>query len=363
MNLGVFLAIGESFKDFKNKGQDVLIVDYLLKNYSRNFDKVFVFSYREEEFVLFDNVYILPNKWRIHRYLYSLFLPFLYPRIISSCSILRGLQLTGGLPAVASRIFFGKKSIINYGYNYQQFAKIERKPVQAFLYQMIERFILNFCVAIIVTAPYLKKYLLKNLSKNKVQLIPNGVDVDLFQKRQVQTKYDIVYVGRFEKQKNLANLIKAVSLLSSNQTLLFVGQGSQREELVKLAHQRNIRLIIKDTVSHSKVPAILQQARVFVLPSLIEGQPKILLEAMACEMPVVASDIIAHREIIKHGVNGILCDTKPEYLAAVLSRILKDTHLQKKLSRNARTTIMRLYNMVLLNKKEIALLYRLGKIA
>ena len=357
MNVGVFLSMGESFRDLKTKGQDTLVRDYLLKNYSRNFDTVYVFSYENESFTYFGNVKILPNKWRTHRFFYSIFLPFFYPRIIASCDILRGLQLTGGIPGLLSKLFFRKKFVFNYGYFYEQFAFLEGKRLQSFMYRLIKFPILYFSDSVIVTTDYLRKYLIQFIPEEKITIIHNGVDTSLFLKKNAKRRYTCIYVGRFEKQKNLHALILAVSQLKNKYvSLLFIGSGSQKKELENSAKRYGVNLTILDSITHTKLPFYLNQSSLFILPSLIEGQPKALLEAMSCELPVIASDIFAHREIITHKKNGILSGTKPEEIAKVLESILKDKPMQEMLAKNARKTILEKYTMTQLNKKEIVLL-------
>ena len=94
----------------------------------------------------------------------------------------------------------------------------------------------------------------------------------------------------------------------------------------------------------------------FVLVSLIEGQPKVLLEAMSCGLPVIASQIPAHEEIISHNKNGILSDINPQDITQALRSVMTDPNLRQKLGKNARQTIIKHYNMHDLNRQETILL-------
>lgn len=362
MILGVFLGIGESFRDFKNKGQDELIIEYLLKNYSQNFEKVFVFSYENERFNLFENIYILPNKYKINRFIYSIFLPFFYSKQILSCHILRGFQLTGGIPCLISKIVYNKKYVINFGYNYLQMAKIEKKFIQYYLYKLISFPILNIADFTIITAKHLRKNIIKYVSKSKIELIPNGVNTSVFKKFDQKKDIDIIYIGRLERQKNLVNLIKGIAKLKRDKLkLVFVGSGSLINFLPKLALKYHVNLQLSGSIPHSKLPAILNRAKIFVLPSLIEGQPKALLEAMSCEIPVIASNIPSHREIIKNNINGILSRTNSNDIAQHIKYLITNTILQKKLAVNARKTIISSFDAKKSNLKEILLLQLLAR--
>src|SRR3989344_3942762 len=109
MILGVFLAIGESLGDLKSKGQLKRLLDYNIKAYCQNFEKVYIFSYANEKEKLPKNCRLITNEKNINRYIYSLILPFLKKKYIDDCDIIRGLQLSGGIPASVCKIFFGKK--------------------------------------------------------------------------------------------------------------------------------------------------------------------------------------------------------------------------------------------------------------
>ena len=71
----------------------------------------------------------------------------------------------------------------------------------------------------------------------------------------------------------------------------FVGSGSQKEELVKLAVKLGVNLKVTDQIPNEKLPETYRQADIFVLPSLAEGHPKALLEAMSCGLACMASNI------------------------------------------------------------------------
>lgn len=352
MKLGVFLAIGESFSDFKNKGQDELIINYHLKNYSQNFEKVYVFSYANENIKYFSNVVILPNKWRLHRYIYSIFMPLLYWQTIKEIDVIRCFQISGGIPGIISKIFLKKKFVVNYGYDYVKFARIENKLFQSCLYKILIKFVLFFADKVIFTA----KYLVGNLTTN-YQLIPNGVDTVLFNRLKSKKDIDILYVGRLEKQKNLFSLIKSISLIKKyNLNTLFIGSGTLKNKLLKKAAKFKLKLKIIDSIPNIKLLEFYNRAKIFILPSYIEGQPKVLLEAMSCGVSVIASGIPAHKEIIVNKINGILCGTNADKIAKSIRYLYQNPKIRNKLSKNGRKTILLKYSKKSLNKQEINLL-------
>ncbi len=356
MNLGVFLSIGETFADFKSKGQYELILDFHLKNYSRHFEKVFVFSYGNEAFSPLPNVFVLPNTLRLHRYVYSLMLPFFYKDTIASCHVLRGLQLTSGIPSLISHLFFKIPYILYYGYDYKAFAEIEGKDYLSYFYGLISTPILMGARRIIVTSRHIQSTLSK-AEQQKTTLIPNGVDTSLFKYKLPTNSKRILFIGRFEKQKNLTLLISALgNLLKYKFTLVLVGKGTLENQLLKQAKKQNVDLVLHSPISHRELPAVFHEAGIFILPSLIEGQPKVLLEAMSSGVPVVASNIEAHQEIIKSRLNGILFDPTVKSLTRAIVDLMGNPKLYKSISRNARKIIEINFEKEMLNFKEIRLL-------
>ena len=93
------------------------------------------------------------------------------------------------------------------------------------------------------------------------------------------------------------------------------------------------------------LPALLNQARVFIQPSLYEGHPKTLLEAMSCGLPCIGSDVTGIKEDIEHGVTGYLCGTDSDAIAEAIDVVLSDASLREKLGHNARDYIADNYSL------------------
>ena len=78
------------------------------------------------------------------------------------------------------------------------------------------------------------------------------------------------------------------------------------------------------------MPYVLNQAKVFILPSYYEGHSKALLEAMSCELPCVGSDVVGIKEDIQYMETGYLCETDYKSIANAIETVLSDDLLQKK---------------------------------
>lgn len=363
MILGVFLAIGESLTDFKNKGQVDLFIRQNLTSYAHIFDRVYVFSYQNEKFADLKNISVLPNKWNTHRYFYSLMLPFIHYQKIKECNMLRGMQISGGIPGVVASILFRKPLVVNYGYRYTEFAKKEGKYLQALFYHLISPIVL-FCTTQIIVPT---KSLMRDLKawRKKIVIIPNGVDTNKFKPPRTRKKrlspINVLFVGRLDPIKNLESLVTAISLLPQKIILILVGVGAESDKLILLGKKLGVRLIIKGPVGHNKLPPIFREASIFVLPSLEEGHPKALLEAMAVGLPVVGTKVRGITDVINNGENGLLSDTTPVAIARAIQKIITNHRLAQKLGRNARLWVEKNCSLETTRTLEIKLLSHLAK--
>lgn len=357
--LGLFLAIGETWQDFVDKGQAELILSEKISVYAKYFDEVVIYSYGNEFLNLLPQVKVVGNRFGLHRYLYAFLLPLLHFSSIRSLSIMRGLQITGGIPLIFAKIINGKNAVVNYGYDYARVSRTENHFVRSKIYYLLQYLVLPFMDHVIVTTQSLANQVKK--INSKIDLIPNGVDVNKFNPGKFRKQVSkIMFVGRLEKQKNLPLLIKAVSLLQRNMHLVFVGKGSQEDSLKNLAREKNVHLSIVAPVAHDKLPELLKSADMFVLSSHIEGNPKALLEAMSCGLPVIGTNVEGIRDVIYHKQTGILVNLNPEELASWIQKLSSDSVLRKNIGIKARKFIIDHYNTHSLQKKEVQLLLTLS---
>ena len=110
-------------------------------------------------------------------------------------------------------------------------------------------------------------------------------------------------------------------------------------------------------VEQAKLPALYRSADAFVLASFTEGHPKVLLEAMACGVPCVASDCAGNRSLVTHGETGLLFDPhNAAALADCVRRVLTEPGLAESLTRAAREMVVTRYDLGQRVEQEIALL-------
>ena len=142
--------------------------------------------------------------------------------------------------------------------------------------------------------------------KNKFLLRPNWVDVLKSENISVRKVNKILTVGRVVEQKNFSYLISEFSNTKGKFSIDIVGEGPQKENLEKLALQRNVQVNFLGRVNHSELLSSYKEYKFFISTSYYEGNPKTLLEAMAAGCVVFASDISNHRELITNSNDGFL---------------------------------------------------------
>jgi glycosyltransferase involved in cell wall biosynthesis len=132
----------------------------------------------------------------------------------------------------------------------------------------------------------------------------------------------VAFVGRLEPVKNLVSLIEAMSALSKKGLpvqLWVIGDGSDRERLENAADTCGLRDKVKWWGFQDDPMALVRQCTIFVQPSLTEGFSLALIEAMACEIPVIATCVGGAPDVIEEGRTGWLIDPTPGAIAAALS--------------------------------------------
>jgi len=194
---------------------------------------------------------------------------------------------------------------------------------------------------------------------DKIFIVPNGVDTELFKPASVKDSNLITWVGRLVPEKGLVYLFRAMQMVfeeHGDARFVLVGDGPLRTELMNLVNKFDLtsRVDFVGSVGRVKVAELLSKSSIFVFPSLREGLPLSVLEAMACGVPVVGSDIPGVNDVVKHGENGFLVlprDSKA--LADGVSALLDDDRLRRGFGEEARKVIVDNYRWdIVLSKVE-----------
>ena len=236
-------------------------------------------------------------------------------------------------------------------------------PMSIKNYSLVLWSIFKCCHAYIGISPaFLLSYKASGLKEHKYKYIPNGVDLDRYspipkdERKALRLKYNfaehdnlIIFVGHFSPEKRPALLYKAwVKLCEQNicTKLIFVGHTKDHfevdagiaESIRQDGFHRGILSLIYFVEQTLHVDEYLKIADVFVLPSIREGLPNVLLESMACALPCIASDLPGVTDwLIEDGLTGVLfCSDDPNVLAARIAPFFVENGIKKEMGLAAR---------------------------
>lgn len=184
------------------------------------------------------------------------------------------------------------------------------------------------------------------LKAENINLVYNGVDQNVFfpSNRKSEEKY-VLYTGRISYGKGLVELIdcaEEVCKTREDVNFILAGDGPLFPNLKKKVIDTNLQNRIKflGRVNRKTIVDLYQNATVFAFPSYYEGLPGSLLEAMACQLPIVATKVPGNIELIEHNKNGVLIPPKNvSSLSKAIMDLLDDPDKREKFGKNARKTI------------------------
>ena len=207
----------------------------------------------------------------------------------------------------------------------------------------------NICVSQAVKSALIREY---GFPKSRTIVVSNGVNVSeyqvVFHQREVRLGRMgipmILCVARLSPEKNIKVLLEALSIVrrASIQFHCFiVGDGPEREKLVSETHKLKLVDAVSFAGFQQHIVPYLRDADLFVLPSLYEGLPLALLEAMASGLPCIATNVAGNSEVISHEENGLLVEpNSPDSLARAIMFLLEDGGTRNILGQNARRRVV-----------------------
>ena len=286
---------------------------------------------------------IICNRHRLPETLYRWLISRVYPLFWRGNVVVKTNQTAGGeIASVAARTA-GARFVARCGYMLSDFTARAHgaNSELARAHQSLERRIFATADRCVITTSAMAEIVAGHgIPRERIRMIPNYVDTDYLRPMpEMRRKGRVGFVGRLDRQKNVFSLIEAMRGLDAE--LVIVGDGPHASALQEAAREHGVRADFLGRVPHNELPAILNSCEIFALPSLYEGHPKALLEAMACGLSVVGADVPGVREVLRHGQTGWLCDTDAASIAEALNRLLTDADLRQHLGRNAREEIVR----------------------
>jgi glycosyltransferase involved in cell wall biosynthesis len=174
----------------------------------------------------------------------------------------------------------------------------------------------------------------------RARCVPNCIDTDAFTPGPSPDEpLDVLAVGRLHPEKRIGLLLHAVAKIPGAR-LTLVGDGPERRAIETEAARLGVPLSLMQHVPNENLPALYRRCHVFAITSVREGNPKALLEAMACGAACVGTSSPGIVDLITSGINGLLCDESPELLASAIMRLRSDDDLRCRLGRAARAEVV-----------------------
>lgn len=197
--------------------------------------------------------------------------------------------------------------------------------------------LLSKIVGFIAVSPQIKDNLIEvGVSPGKIIIQPNAVDSKHFYKRdkiEMRKKHGlpldkklVIFVGRFVEDKGPLRVLKAIEKME-NVSIIYIGGGSQNLESDKI--------VFKDKVTIDLVPELLSAADVFALPTLHEGSCNAIIEAMACGLPIVSSDIPEIRFQCESSSSILVDPMNVVAIEKAIYQVISNENKQKEMSKAA----------------------------
>jgi len=218
--------------------------------------------------------------------------------------------------------------------------------------------LMRFCADVITVSPELRRLLLQGgVPGDKVHFVPTAIDLEAYARddtvrREVRAEFGIAEgvtvigtAGRVQLQKNLPLFVRvARRLLDQGEKVRFliVGDGTDRPIVERTAAELGVSREVTITGWRRDVPRVMQAFDIFALTSSSEGMPIVALEAMALELPVVATDVGAMRQCMDPGETGILIPPGDlEGLSRTLTDLLRDPQRRRRMGEAGRARVER----------------------
>jgi glycosyltransferase involved in cell wall biosynthesis len=215
---------------------------------------------------------------------------------------------------------------------------------------------LNQTDAIIAVSREVEKELIEyGFQAERINRIPNGVDTDKFKRDKPfpeRSRISFILIGRRTPQKGIDIALKALKLLSARGinedkiSLRFYGLDFPGYDYHGMAAELGVLPMVQFLGHNDSIKEIYQDAHCLILPSRAEGLSNVLLEAMSCEMPVIATSISGTVDVVDNGKDGIIIQPdNPEELANAMEFIIKNPEKSYNLGKNARQKVTESFSL------------------
>ena len=259
--------------------------------------------------------------------------------------------------------------------------KIFDKPIilhihSSYFYQFINKskklkrnvifFILARVSVVIVLTHEMQSEMSSILEEKKIYVIRNGIDF-----KKIENKFNfirkqnfILYLGRYTKEKGIYDLIDAIKMVINKgyDIKLNLYGENERQKIVDYVKKRDLesKIFINDWIDGKKKIGVLYQSSFIVLPSYTEGIPNVIIEAMATQTPIIATEVGGLKEILVDGENAIIIQAgNPRDLSDKIIDLLNNEILRKTISKNAYEYAKREFDIEIIRNQLYKILNRI----
>jgi glycosyltransferase involved in cell wall biosynthesis len=261
-------------------------------------------------------------------------------------------------------------------FSFPLFSSLTRKPkiihlhggidfshgVNLEMYGPVTRFLLKYVpdFYISITKQMMDDLTFFGVSKEKIMYLPNAVDTDLFVPSQQKEEDLLLFVGRVTYGKGLHVLLEALSHMKTPVHLAIIGPPDYDieyyQELLRLIEKENEKgkheIEYLGVMEQADIIKWYQKASICILPSFWEGFPIVLLEALSCETPVVATSVGGIPDIVQNHQNGILVPPyKPLELAEAIQYLIANNGHRIKMGKEGRKGVIREFSLRIITKR------------
>ena len=255
--------------------------------------------------------------YKLQNWIYIVSSLFIYRRFFEKVVICKTNQFTAADFGLLLKFIYKIPLVIRMGFYYSHFQPINN------IRKFKERISFKLADKILTTSSEATDYICEkySIAPTKIITICNSINLDRFKPTHLEKEWDIIFVAKLESQKNIGLVAEVFKEIKGK--ILIIGMGSL-DHLIKDAVKINSGITWKERVDNIDLPNYYNRSKIFVLLSDHEGNPKVLLEAMACGLTCVVTNVPGIRECIKHEANGIIVTKKKEEIVNTLYGLLNE---------------------------------------
>lgn len=268
---------------------------------------------------------------------------------------------------------------------YMNLSKLNKTKIKLklFLGYFLEKITCNMSDMIFVISTHTKNIAIHHyhIDFNKIQVVPNGVDINRFKKYSLNKKeilsklnlnfpdnlFFFIFVGRIDPRKSLETLINSSKIVrEKNDKIVFLiigeGENQYKYKLKQLVRDLDAPVLFLGSINDHQLPLFYNLAYSTILPSLSEGQGIVIMESMSCRTPVICSNISGVKDVITNNETGFIFSTQ-DYLglSRIIDLVMNNSCLRDTVVNNAEHLIRNNYDWDIISSKILKILLEIRK--